>query len=869
MGRSTMNVLDVLCGLFLSLAPGTPRSVPPIWPEEQTAARSETLAEASKTSAAGGAFRDEARWGQLASGRNREGRREVAGNTNTRTAPTGLAYKLDRLEYLNPPPDLATPFPKPPHPAATLLVVDLRRLPADERMLLLTLQGLVNRKQPRIYALLDDEDQRWLNWLKEENWIQGTEVVPNPMSLVTRFRDQFKGVIVVDPKLPATQNVATMLGAVSDAIVATPKLATQLNLPILQDLRGRFNTNVQAYRWAFDNLWPKLNHEVIACLWPDDVSGLRDYLVAEKIFTFWLTGQTDGTKEGADPSAELHLFEQLLAKMPTDIPVMGYPSAGPGIGIGEHAGVGLFAQYGDFVVGSAGSSNLSVHAGFPTQQLRQSRPAFPSLQSDKVYVTWIMSDGDNLPVISRRNYPQLWADPNHGSIPMAWTLSPSADILMPDIAAYYYHSAKPGDEFIGSVSGMGYTYPEQFAQRFQQPVRDGVFDQFLHLTAKYMALSDEHEIWIMGVRRPELISRYAEEMPTLGGIFLNYGRRATNYSDAFYAVGRAVPVFAAATRWQAGDDHEQKVNRLVRQIEAMTPSRRPAFLHAWVFNWAAEMSIFPEVMKRLGPDYVAVRPDQLSALARESFRQEKLLVSAEPTVVAIQREPISFVVRLQDVTSEPISWHASVRSGLSQPKLTPASGAVQAFSSSQFTVEGLPVHHELTLTVTGSFGRRAETINMGSVPTSEIRGNVGAPGSLQFVARYDAAQLPHDGGVARTVAGAVASESWIADSGNARPGHIVFGPYRELPAGKYVALFRLKRLSDGEGPLCRLDAHVEGSTKVLAARDIQPGDAPLGQWRSFALSFTHPGGAIETRVFWEGNESVAVDMITLFRIQGS
>ena len=56
------------------------------------------------------------------------------------------------------------------------------------------------------------------------------------------------------------------------------------------------------------------------------------------------------------------------------------------------------------------------------------------------------------------------------------------------------------------------------------------------------------------------------------------------------------------------------VANIVRQIRQFAGTRRPAFLHASLTNWFVDMRVLPEVETALGPDYVAVRADQLPAL---------------------------------------------------------------------------------------------------------------------------------------------------------------------------------------------------------------------------------------------------------------
>ena len=94
--------------------------------------------------------------------------------------PDGLPYA--------PPPDFEQLFPRPPHPAPRLTVVDLTHQPRDEVFALLCLQGLVNRQRPSLYVVLSETDRQWLDWLLSRHWIDGTEIVSEPLSLVERYR---------------------------------------------------------------------------------------------------------------------------------------------------------------------------------------------------------------------------------------------------------------------------------------------------------------------------------------------------------------------------------------------------------------------------------------------------------------------------------------------------------------------------------------------------------------------------------------------------------------------------------------------------------------------------------------------------------
>jgi len=136
--------------------------------------------------------------------------------------------------------------------------------------------------------------------------------------------------------------------------------------------------------------------------------------------------------------------------------------------------------------------------------------------------------------------------------------------------------------------------------------------------------------------------------------------------------------------------------------------------------------------------------------------------------------------------------------------------------------------------------------------------------ALRFVAEFEAEQLAHVSGEAEKEAAASGGVVWVARRGRAQPGHIVYGPYLPVGEGRYLALFRLKRLGEGEGILAVVDSCVGGGKPVTAERRVKASELPKGEFRLVPLPLTHPGGLIETRVFWAGQADLAVDRVVLW-----
>ena len=777
--------------------------------------------------------------------------------------PSGQPADLPYQSTVRPFPDV---FPRALKPAPRQIVFDLQTQPYDWRMLLLCLQGLVNRERPSLYAILDETDRQWLDWMKQRGWVEGEETVVDPTRLVARYREKIKGAVIYDPRLASTKNVAMMIASVRDAVVVSPRLARELGLPVLEDLRGRWKTHSEAYRWASDTLWSQLNSYVMACLYPENADGLRDYLYQQRIFTFWITGPIDGALPGGNPTAEAQVMEGVLAKAPANIPVMGFPWAGEDVGIGEGAGVRLFAQYGKFLVGTVGVGNLSVHSGYSVPLFKQRPSPVPVLRPDKIYVTWLMSDGDNLPVLSRGNFPQLWRDKARGRVPIAWSLSPCAAMMIPAVVDYYFETASENDAFVGAVSGVGYTYPDNYAQQFDVDARTRLFSEFIGLTRDTLPRSDLKQIWLMGVSQPELLNRYAAELPGIDAIFPDYGKRLNRYDEMFYPAARGVPVFHAVTHWEEGATRSRKVELLVEELRGTLPVERPAFLHAFVWNWGADLSILPEVMQRLGPQYVAVGPEQLSALAKQSLAQQKLMIRSLSGVAAIEGRPVLFQVSVYNATDSSLQFKVAVTEGLGDAVAAPDGADIPAFQSRAITLQGKPVGPSLLFSLKGTWGERSKAVALRTVPEGELAGVLPEGVALRFVDRFEAAGLSHRSGKAQAAPSAPCGSVWVAEKGVTEPGHIVFGPYKPFPSGRYLALFQIKRSGVGVGNLARIDVHSEGGKNEAAARAISVSEAGLKLWRYYTLEFKHQGGALETRIFWPGKASLEVGEILLWEI---
>jgi hypothetical protein len=162
------------------------------------------------------------------------------------------------------PPDRALPaFPQAMH----LDAADLTALDGDQQGLLVSLQGVVNRRRPRLYFYWGTDPTN-LEWLQTIGVTY--TITTQPWTLFDRYRSEVFGAIVYDSSVPDTINLATTLAGVHGAVIATAALASQFQLPIIEDLRGRFANRLGVYQYALESVYPDLTKRLVTAISPSN-----------------------------------------------------------------------------------------------------------------------------------------------------------------------------------------------------------------------------------------------------------------------------------------------------------------------------------------------------------------------------------------------------------------------------------------------------------------------------------------------------------------------------------------------------------------------------------------------------------------------
>ena len=336
-------------------------------------------------------------------------------------------------------------------------VIDLRGKDYKTRLLALSLQGIVNRKEPRLYVLWESKDKfgnpskEWLKYYESKGWISYGEI--SIESALKKYRDEIKGFVVYDPNFRHTINIATTMAGLYDILIAHPdfiSMLENLGFKMKEDLRGRWKDKYEAYEWQLNNLFPYCSKDVIASAMPVEnpmthkfetwmVRPIRDYVIMKKACALDLIPSEKMPRD-------YKLLEKYYRGMNPYAIVLGYPFT-PAL---ERPHVELASKHGLLVLlAHATSVDFSIHSQIPAiKTYKQDHVTNVSLKPDKIYIAFAMSDlGLNT---MQDRYYGAWDDPKRGSIPVSWWLDAITIDFCPGIVQYYFETKTKNDFFYGA-----------------------------------------------------------------------------------------------------------------------------------------------------------------------------------------------------------------------------------------------------------------------------------------------------------------------------------------------------------------------------------------------------------------------------------
>lgn len=429
----------------------------------------------------------------------------------------------------------------PEFPLPTKVISQPRPANAAERIVQQTLAGVAARAAREE---IGDGSYLWIEPMASHadyalnfaSWCQRTgvpveQVDDDVWALVKRFHDQgaLQGYVVyredrsgtpMHEQIPPENlslNLANSLGGPLRAIAVDESIedkARAAGLKRLEDVRGK------SYDWLLETYGDRFNRSILALLDPR-LDLARDIAVAADVLVVL------NTPGGG--------FEQGLERVDRGGVMYGWGLTPEDLFVEPASAAGLQ------IVAANWSFNIPIlSSGRPDELVARAARAeeTPTFDPKKRYVSFILSDGDNLTWLmgDYQSRPEYFGHPNRGTIPFGWSFPLRyVEQTNPDIWTNLLRSAGPNDDLINFGVG-GYTYADRQAPDLMKK-QAGLLAPLLPKQGHLSTLQFSHRDWVSqeAIRGYEAIAAGA---PDLEGIWV------VQYAP--YAAGRG------AIRWVDG-----------------------------------------------------------------------------------------------------------------------------------------------------------------------------------------------------------------------------------------------------------------------------------------------------------------------------
>ena len=405
-----------------------------------------------------------------------------------------------------------TDYPKAAVTAKTLL---LTNAPADGSALTLaSMQGLLANVSEKNLLF---RAGNYRNWLPEVS-VEVLETQENGKAwdlpaLLKEFAPFFDGYILCDEESAA---IALSIAKQKNSIVALPafeEILREAGLSMTKDVRGMTDLTFRLTP-EFRNLRRDVAFEQPAAFAPR----LVDYAVMCGAYVWY--------DENVLLKAQ---HSNVFGFLNDGALVFGYNH-----NLGEYRTVSSLSNRNACLIPADHAYNLSVLSGFPSVSVKQ-KTAAPQTTGGRT-VCLLMSDGDNLQWFMN-NYEDKshYGSPVRGTFPFAWGVPASAADLASPYLARYYRDMTENDEFVLSLSGLGYTFPSKWTNPLAR-------NRMIGTLAGKMEALDTHALLVLdddGFSSPAM-NALAKNTPAEGIFYIDFHDYAGLHGKTRFVDGKPI-----------------------------------------------------------------------------------------------------------------------------------------------------------------------------------------------------------------------------------------------------------------------------------------------------------------------------------------
>jgi len=492
-------------------------------------------------------------------------------------------------------------------------------LPANA--LMISLQGLANKKGPNVYLLYNDD---WpftyvnhvLDFYRTKRYYTFTDL-KTPADAVKQLAHFARGYVVWDTAVRTSLIVAFTTAGLEDAMVVSEAeipLAQAAGLKPVEDLRGKFTgmNDAQIYTWAYNKYWSRCSREYIIWLGGEHGNVMKpavaDYGIIKGVFFTDLSTRKTDTEEYA-------LARKVLSEMKPMSMFMGWHSYKKDL---EEECTALTSQFGHRVEGLNSLPNLSFSSqipaspGFVFKNNHHVKPGEKIIPKNKVYIACLQTDGMGL---------GAWEKPGRGDIPYAWECLTNYTWMAPGMAEYFYSTATPNDYLIGCLSGPGYLYPKAVPKEYLKKLIAMSREQMKQLDLQVfetMDWSEGDEISGNTDLPKDIIDLYFDGLPEAIGFVNGYGPGYT------FTVRDGKP-FISFDYYLSPRRPEADAVADLEELAAHN-TKRPYFLMMHIREYS-DVKRVKGILDKLGPQFEVVPLDVFMTMAGSQPTFEERMLS--------------------------------------------------------------------------------------------------------------------------------------------------------------------------------------------------------------------------------------------------
>lgn len=334
-----------------------------------------------------------------------------------------------------------------PKYAEKVYVVDATKLSTAEKIMIVSLQGILAQKESTIYLTGVGEDSDFFETIKNNSSFE-VEYQDDPWALVDLFKNNLNSKkFVTFSSTETSMNVYDLSINHAATISGIEKWLmidkTLVNKALEHGLKIGVDATTYTTRTLFNEYKDYLNKSYIVHQNPQKFQ-LRDYSIAGKALCIY----TDYEK------GDSTIFSDIADWADTNAPIIGWTE-------NEINFVTVSSMKSLVTIAADWASNLSFESAYKIdERLTQKNYTNNKIeaQKGKHYVAIVMSDGDNVQWMQRGfASDQRWfGSKKRGQFPMTWTVPPSLSDISPAILDSIYNRGTSNDNFIAGPGGLGY-----------------------------------------------------------------------------------------------------------------------------------------------------------------------------------------------------------------------------------------------------------------------------------------------------------------------------------------------------------------------------------------------------------------------------